>query len=75
MLTVLLEYIFRHMKEEKVTENSQDEFTKDKTCLINLTAVSEKINRFVHMQKCFPLLSALSAVKRTCLGIIGILQF
>lgn len=50
-LVVLLEHIFRHMKEKKVTGNSQEEFAKGKTCLTNLTAFYDKINGFVDVQR------------------------
>lgn len=70
MLTALLENIFR----TEVSQKSQDEFINGKTCLINITAFSDEINGFVHSKNHFPLLSALSTVKRKQLEIISVFQ-
>jgi len=51
-LIVLLEHIFKHMKEKQVTRNSQDKFTKGKTRLTNLIAFHDKTDGFVDVQKC-----------------------
>lgn len=40
---VLLKSISKHMKDKKVIRNSQDRFTKGKSCLTNLIVFCRKI--------------------------------
>jgi len=48
---ILLEVIFGHMMEKKVTENKQHGFTKGKSCFTNLIAAGKERAKWIKINR------------------------